>query len=112
MGVDGYLCDDSLSQAEADVICRMMDLDTAIALRGNAFTTHGINIDIAWMKNLTCTGQESSVFDCSYTDLSLLKDLECNRVLNASTVVCFNRNVTYGIYCMTVEMMREIIKLK
>ena len=64
----GWVCADQWNKHDADVACRMMDFDRALSafLYREKRRTRKSGV---WLKNLRCTGNESSLFECSHEGL-------------------------------------------
>ena len=64
----GWVCADQWDKHDADVACRMMDFDSALSafLYREKRRTRKSGV---WLKNLRCTGNESSLFECSHEGL-------------------------------------------
>ncbi|XP_078616356.1 scavenger receptor class A member 5-like [Branchiostoma floridae x Branchiostoma japonicum] len=60
----GTVCDDRFDMNDARVVCRMLGYSGASAVRGSAY--YGRGSGSIYMDELSCTGTESSLFDCSY----------------------------------------------
>ncbi|XP_066296100.1 deleted in malignant brain tumors 1 protein-like [Branchiostoma lanceolatum] len=60
----GTVCDDSFDMNDATVACRMLGYSEATEYRGSAYFGQGSG-DI-YMDDLACSGNENSLFDCSY----------------------------------------------
>ena len=64
----GWVCADQWHKHDADVACRMTDFDGALSafLYREKRRTRKSRV---WLKNLRCTGNESSLFECSHEGL-------------------------------------------
>ena len=113
----GWVCADQWDKRNADVVCRMMDFDGALSafLFREKRRTRNSRV---WLKNLRCTGNESSLFECSHEGLGShnceverkagvlcrSKGLKGIRQLKMLNRIYFylSRNVLFGIYKKTV----------
>ena len=106
-GVWGTVCDlYSWDQQEADVVCRQLGYDGALAvLRGTPF---GRGRGIQWMIDIKCTGNESSLLDCRQaTQLRY-----CNHYDDASVICTQPGNViafTYKFFFVVVKAWSMLI---
>ena len=109
----GWVCADQWDKHDADVACRMMDSDGALSafLYREKRRTRKSRV---WLKNLRCTGKESSLFECSHEGLGShncegerragvlcrSKGLKGTRQLKMLNIIYFylSRNVLLGIY--------------
>ena len=65
----GTVCDDDFDMNDARVVCRMMGMGRALSycsknINQSCFFTAGSGK--VWLDNLRCSGNESSLFDCSH----------------------------------------------
>ncbi|KAI8517426.1 scavenger receptor [Branchiostoma belcheri] len=60
----GTVCDDEFDTSDADVACRMLGYSEASEVRSSAYFGEGSG-DI-YMDDLRCSGDESSLFHCTY----------------------------------------------
>lgn len=63
----GTVCDDSWGLSDAKVVCRQLGHETAITGAGNAIFGQGSGL--IWMDDVTCTGNEASLFECGQSPL-------------------------------------------
>lgn len=61
----GTVCDDSFTESAAEVVCRMFGYSAGVA-RCCAYSGEG-SLPIL-MDEVTCNGNELSIFDCSYAE--------------------------------------------
>ena len=81
-GVWGTVCDDSWDINDAQVVCRMLNLSAATAAPHSA--EFGEGRGRIWLDDLQCTGNESSLLNCSHYGLG---NHDCGHGEDAS-VVC------------------------
>ncbi|XP_052787141.1 uncharacterized protein LOC128222236 [Mya arenaria] len=62
-GVWGTVCDDEFDENDAKVACKMIDLNfTKYIVRTRAY--HGRGSGMIWLDDLSCNGDEKSLFNC------------------------------------------------
>ena len=61
----GTVCDDHWDEADANVVCRMLNFSRALRAHNGAFFGSG-NGKI-WLKSVRCAGNESSILRCGYS---------------------------------------------
>ena len=74
----GTVCDDNFGIDDAHVACRMMGLGRAISYcgnNGNVCSSNGrafaAGSGETWLDNLSCSGDERSLFDCSHNGVGV-----------------------------------------
>ncbi|XP_047429618.1 deleted in malignant brain tumors 1 protein-like [Mugil cephalus] len=60
----GTVCDDHWSVSSAEVVCRELDCGTVMEAKKSAFFGEGK--DDIWLDDVQCTGQESSILQCTH----------------------------------------------
>lgn len=79
----GTVCDDGWDQSDALVVCRQLGLgDVATPLQ--AFSPSASTSVPIWLDNVSCTGQEERLIDCSHNGVGIHN---CNHNNNAA-VIC------------------------
>ena len=63
------MCDDLFGTNEANVVCRLLGYPRAIQYRDRAY--YGQGSGKIWFDNLQCTGNETSIFDCSNNGIGI-----------------------------------------
>ena len=66
-GVWGTVCDDGWGIYDAQVVCRMLNLSAATAAPG--YAAFGEGRGPIWLDYVRCTGNESSLLNCSHYGL-------------------------------------------
>ena len=61
----GTVCGDGWNFNDAQVVCRQLGYGPPIVARGNAY--YGQGSDQIWLDTLNCTGNESTIGECSHT---------------------------------------------
>ena len=61
----GTVCDDGWNMNAAQVVCRQLGFDIAVATRDNAY--YGEGEGKIWLNDVNCTGTESSFQDCLHS---------------------------------------------
>ena len=62
----GTMCNEQRDKREADVVCRMMGYDGYSTVVVKSVDSYQQHYDAAWMTNLQCTGNESTLFSCNH----------------------------------------------
>ncbi|KAK7906858.1 hypothetical protein WMY93_015470 [Mugilogobius chulae] len=60
----GTICDDNWGLSNAEVVCRELSCGTVLEARNGAFFGQGK--DQIWLDDVSCSGQESSLFKCRF----------------------------------------------
>ena len=82
-GNEGTVCRDGWDDTDADVLCRSLGYVGGIEL--GTFTEYSLS-DPIWLTNIQCTGNETSLNQCSVeTDV----DSTCIRDLSPAGAMCF-----------------------
>ena len=82
MGVWGTVCADYWDINDADVVCRQLGFQGALA--ANPIGAFGRGQGKIWMDNVRCTGHESSITECDHRGWGIQS---CNHFEDAS-VIC------------------------
>ncbi|CAC5366311.1 PRSS12 [Mytilus coruscus] len=64
-GTWGTVCDDHFSDIDAAVACRQLGYRTGIVVSSNIITD---GFGIIWLDDVSCTGTESKLMNCTYTE--------------------------------------------
>ena len=62
----GWVCDEQWNTPDADVVCRQLGYRSSSTALSAAADNHGQETGAAWMNNVQCGGNESSLLSCEH----------------------------------------------
>ncbi|CAL1541079.1 unnamed protein product [Lymnaea stagnalis] len=83
----GAICSEGFGQNETDVACRMLGYDHGVP---HCCLPFGYNYLDIYFKNFKCSGQEKSLFDCSYVPAQVYSPYFCSSRQDYVGLTCYN----------------------
>lgn len=82
----GTLCDTGWDQEDANIVCRQLGYDGAVAAPGKA--SFGEGTGKIWMNNVQCAGNESVLTECDHDGWGNITGSVCSHKHDANVVCC------------------------